>query len=66
MLTPHEQLKKLQDEAKWTELMVRQEEMKMLPFGDVWNEYCIQCGTSEDGWFAEALRYEKEVLAKRG
>lgn len=65
MCTPYESLKKLQDGAQWTELMVRQEEQKMMPFGDVWNEYCEQCGTPEDSWFEEALRYEKEVLAKR-
>ena len=65
LCTPYEDLKKLQDQGDWTRLMVRQEELKILPFGDVWNEYCEQCGTSEDGWFDEALRYEEETLAKR-
>ena len=55
----------LQDAGDFTELMVRQEEIKTLPFGDVWREYCEQCGTSEDTWFEEVMRYEKEVLAKR-
>jgi len=45
--------------------MVRQEQMKMMPFGDVWEEYCVQCGTSADAWFDEVKRYETEVLAKR-
>lgn len=65
LCTPHAQLKSLQDQADWTEVMVRQEEMKMLPFSDVWNEYCEQCGTSEDGWFEKVKEYEKEVLANR-
>ena len=65
MCTPAEELKKLQDESNWTELMVRQEAMKMLPLGDVWEEYCIACGTTEDGWFDEVKKYETEVLAKR-
>lgn len=65
LCTPAADLKKLQDESNWTELMVAQEAIKMLPFGDVWAEYCAQCGTSEDGWFAEVMNYEKEVLAKR-
>jgi L-rhamnose isomerase len=65
LCTPSEDLKKLQKNADWTELMVRQEEIKMLPFGDIWTEYCEQCGTSENGWFEEVKRYENEVLSKR-
>jgi L-rhamnose isomerase len=65
LCTPSEDLKKLQKNADWTELMVRQEEIKMLPFGDIWTEYCEQCGTSENGWFEEVKKYENEVLSKR-
>ena len=36
LLTPNETLKQLQDEGRMTELMVKQEEIKTLPFGDVW------------------------------
>ncbi len=62
---PHEALKGLQDAANWTEAMVRQEQVKMLPFGDIWDEYCKQCGTDDDTWFDEVMRYEREVLSKR-
>lgn len=65
LCTPHAELKKLQDEADWTALMVRQEEMKVLPFGDVWREYCKQCGADEDTWFENVKKYEDEVLSKR-
>ena len=65
MCMPADSLKKLQDKADWTELMVRFEELKVYPFGDVWEEYCAQCGTSERGWFDEIKEYEKEVLSKR-
>ena len=65
LCTPNEALRKLQDDADWTALMVQQEAVKMLPFGDVWEEYCIRCGTSETGWFEEARKYEKEVLSVR-
>ncbi|MCD8119603.1 MAG: L-rhamnose isomerase [Lachnospiraceae bacterium] len=66
LLTPNEALKKLQDENRLTELMVRQEEIKTLPFGIVWEKYCEVCGAPADGeWFAEIERYEKEVLSKR-
>ncbi len=63
---PHEQLKKLQDEGRMTELMVQQEAVKVFPFGDVWEEYLKQCNVpGECEWFAEVEKYEKEVLSKR-
>jgi L-rhamnose isomerase len=65
LCTPHDEFKSLQDASNWTELMVRQEEQKTMPFGDVWDEYCSQCGTTGDGWFEEVKKYEAEVLANR-
>jgi L-rhamnose isomerase len=65
LCTPHDEFKSLQDASNWTELMVRQEEQKTMPFGDVWDEYCSQCGTTGDGWFEEVKKYEAEVLAAR-
>ena len=65
LCTPAEELKTLQDDANWTEVMIRQEKMKMMPCGDVWAEYCRQCGTDDDVWFDEVMRYEKEVLSAR-
>lgn len=66
LLIPHEELKKLQDEGNFTELMVRQEEAKTLPFGAVWEEYCRRCGIPADGeWFGEVQNYEREVLSRR-
>ena len=47
--------------------MVKQEELKTLPFGDVWNEYCKVCGAMLDGeWFESVKTYEKEIQIKRG
>lgn len=66
MLTPNAQLKELQDKGNYTELMVRSEEVKTLPFGDIWNYYCECCGAPVDGeWFAQVQAYEKDVLSKR-
>lgn len=62
---PFADLKLLQDAADWSTLMVRQEALKTMPFGDVWEEYCRQCGTPEENWFDEVKRYEEEVLLKR-
>ena len=38
LCTPHEALKKMQDENRLTELMMMQEELKTYPFGDIWRE----------------------------
>ncbi len=66
LCTPNELLIKLQNENRLTELMMMQEEIKTYPFGDVWMEYCRQCGVVENqSWFKEIETYEKEVLAKR-
>lgn len=66
MLLPNKELMEIQEESRMTELMVMQEELKMYPFGDVWEEYCRQCGvTADQSWFEEVKQYEKEVLSKR-
>ena len=67
LLIPHAEFKAMQDSGNFTELMVRAEEMKTMPFGEVWAEYCRVCGVPEDGqWFAQVKEYETEVLNKRG
>ena len=57
----------LQNANNWTELMVRQEEMKTMPFGEIWEAYCHECGVPADGeWFETVKQYENEVQLKRG
>ncbi len=65
-LLPNEKLASLQNENKFTELMMLQEELKFYPFGDVWNYFCETNGVPErEDWFAEVTAYEAEVLSKR-
>lgn len=65
-LLPNEKLASLQNENKFTELMMLQEELKFYPFGDVWNYFCESNGVPErEDWFAEVTAYEAEVLSKR-
>ena len=67
LLEPNEQLKSLQDSASFTEKMVRMEQMKTMPFGDIWEHYCELQGVPNDvDWFEEVRRYENDVLLKRG
>ena len=66
MLTPNARLKDLQDQSKFTQLMIEQEAVKTLPFGDIWNEYCERAGVPNDyALYAEIEKYENEVLSKR-
>ena len=66
MLTPHSQLKKLQDEGNYTKLMMLDEELKSYPWGAIWNEYCERCGVAVgESFYDEIVEYEKEVLSKR-
>lgn len=64
LLTPD--LTEMQNSDNWTELMIVQEELKTMPFGEIWNEYCRVCGAPADGeWFETVKNYEREVLLKR-
>ena len=64
LLTPD--LSGLQNEGDFTQLLVTQEELKTLPLGIVWDEYCSRCGVPADGeWFASVQQYEKDVLSLR-
>ncbi len=66
MLTPNEKLAALQNDKNYTELMMMQEELKMYPFGDVWNYFCeINNVPQKEDWFKEVKEYEKTVLANR-
>ena len=66
LLMPYEEMKRLQDAGDFSRLMVLGEELKTLPFGDVWDEYCsragVPCGME---WFELIRGYEDRVLKKR-
>lgn len=66
LLTPWKLLKEAQDNYNHTRVLALQEEINTLPWGEVWNEYCLRQGClNEKEWFDEVLKYEKEVLLKR-
>jgi len=66
MLTENEAMKKLQDEGNFTALFAKMEANKMMPLGDVWDEYCKRNQIpTEEVWFDEVEKYEKDVLSKR-
>jgi L-rhamnose isomerase len=66
LLMPHAELKTLQDEGRFTELMMRTEELKTYPWEAVWNYFCQQNDVPvSESWFAKVQEYESEVLRKR-
>ncbi|MCQ2815089.1 MAG: L-rhamnose isomerase [Bacilli bacterium] len=66
LLTPWDLLKKLQDSYDHTAVLALQEELKTLPWSEVWNEYCERENVkNESEWFGEIKQYEQEVLIKR-
>lgn len=65
LLQPYEQLKKMQDEANFSEQMMLQEEMKTLPYGDVWEEYLSSNRFAGSDWFEAVRDYENKILKER-
>jgi len=66
LLQPNDDLKKMQDESDMTSLLVIQEELKTLPFGDVWEYFCESEGVPAGAeWLDIVKKYEADVLAKR-
>jgi L-rhamnose isomerase len=66
LLLPSGQMKKLQDEGRFTELLIMSEEVKTAPVGAVWQEFCrrhnVPC---DESWFEQVRKYEADVLLKR-
>ena len=66
LLTPWAELKAAQDAGDHTRVLELQEEVKTLPWGDVWNEYCKRQGVpAENEWYAKVKEYEANVLVNR-
>ncbi|MGN0371622.1 MAG: L-rhamnose isomerase [Enterocloster sp.] len=67
MLMPNAKLAELQQERRFTELLMMQEELKTYPMGDVWDYFCQMNGVPiKEQWFREVVKYEEDVLSKRG
>ena len=66
LLTPWNLLKEAQDSYDHTKVLALQEELKTLPWGEVWEEYLKKEKMPNDKvMFEEIRKYEKEVLSKR-
>lgn len=66
LLTPWDLLKEAQNSYDHTKVLALQEEIKTLPWGEVWDEYLVrQNMVSDKEVYKDIMLYEKEVLSKR-
>jgi L-rhamnose isomerase len=66
LLEPRDAWRRLEAAGDFTSRLALLEEQKTLPFGAVWDHYCLQSGVPPgDRWLASVQRYEREVLSLR-
>ncbi len=67
MLEPTDTLRALEAGGDFTGRLALMEELKTMPFGAVWDQYCSQQDVpTGPAWLDEVRTYEKDVLSKRG
>ncbi len=64
LLLPNDELRALQDENNFTKIMYLNEKFKLMPVGDVWDEYLARQNMSDD-WYDAVEIFEKKVIANR-
>jgi len=66
-LKPVGTLRQLEKTGDFTSRLALQEECKTLPFGAVWDQYCVKKDVPVgEAWLKEVKSYEKKVLSRRG
>jgi L-rhamnose isomerase len=67
LLEPTGRLRDLECSGDFTGRLAMVEEIKTLPFGAVWDQYCVKQNVPVGGaWLDDVRAYEKEVTAQRG
>ncbi len=66
LLEPTDILRKYEEDKNYFARLALIEELKFMPYGDVWNYYCENMSVIKDSRIIpEILKYEKDVLSKR-
>ena len=66
LLEPLGKLRELEAGGDFTSRLALLEELKTMPFGGVWDEYCRRHGVPVGaGWLGEVKNYERDVLELR-
>ncbi len=59
-------LRELETAGDYTSRLAMLEELKTMPFGAVWDYYCLQQGVPTGSkWLDEVKNYESKTLSKR-
>jgi len=67
LLEPTDELRQMEVNGDYTSRLAMLEELKTLPFGAIWNHYCMKTDVPvAEGWLDEVKAYERDVLSKRG
>ena len=67
LLEPTDTLRELERSGNFTARLALLEELKTLPFGAVWDYYCVSKNVPPAGaWMQSVQHYEQEVLSARG
>ncbi len=65
-LEPTDQLREFESSGDYTSRLAMLEELKTMPFGAVWDYYCLQSDVPVgSSWLDEVRSYEADVLSKR-
>ena len=66
LLEPTADLRRLESAGDFSKRLALMEEMKAMPFGAVWDNFCLEQGAPVGiAWMDEVKQYENQVLSKR-
>jgi L-rhamnose isomerase len=66
MLDPTQRLQQLELEGDYTSRLALMEELKSMPFGAVWDYYCMTSGVPVGvDWLKDVKQYERDVQSHR-
>lgn len=66
MITPADKLRAVEAAGDYTSRLALLEEFKSMPFGAIWDYYCMKAGVPVGAaWIDEVKKYEKDVQSKR-
>jgi L-rhamnose isomerase len=67
LLEPIDELRQIEVAGNFTKRLALLEELKGLPFGAVWDQFCLQQGVPVGiSWMDAVEDYERDVLSQRG
>jgi L-rhamnose isomerase len=65
-LEPTKTLLKMEEKGEYFERLAMHEELKTMPFGAIWDYYCLKEGVAVGAdYITEIQKYEEEILSKR-